>query len=84
MHPSPIITFLHLFPSTRVQVYDDELVYSVSNFHAAAWFEAKAQRIILENKLPLTAQLEEWGSRGYVFGRFIVVKSVPEESMIAR
>lgn len=79
----PLLTFLALFPSTRVQVYEDELIYKVSNFQAACWFEAKAQRIILENRLPLTAELGEWGTRGFVFERTIVVKPVLEEYLIA-
>ena len=83
MHPtttiSPLEAFQKEFPSTRVAVYDDELVYKVSNGHAAVWFEAKAQRIILENNLPLTAHLEEWGKRGFIFERTIVVKIVPEQ-----
>ena len=45
---------------------------------------AKAQRIIIENKLPLTAELEEWGDRKCVFERTIRVRPVPEESLIAR
>jgi len=79
-----LLTFLALFPSTRVRVYEDELIYRVSNFHAACFFEAKAQRIIIENKLPLTAELEEWGDRKCVFERTMRVRPVPEESSITR
>jgi hypothetical protein len=78
----PFLTFLALFPSSRVMVYEDELIYGVSNFQAACWFEAKARRIIMDNALPLVAEMEEWGTRGFVFERTIRVTMAPEEYAI--
>lgn len=78
-----LLTFLALFPSTLVQAYEDELIYRVSDPRAARELEDLAQTIILDNGLPLTAQLEEWGAGGFVFERTIRVKPVPEEHLIA-
>lgn len=81
---SPLELFREIFPATRLFVYPDELNYRFRSVDFGKICEKHAQRTILDNHLPLTATLEVWRKRGVIFEVCLVVKEVPEESIIAR
>lgn len=74
--------FRHLFPLIRVSVYEDEMIYRFGNQTTAKYFEGLALQIILDNALPLTAELSTWASGGYVREISMVVKYAPEMELI--
>lgn len=81
---SPLEAFQKAFPGTRIIVLEDELRYRFRVMGAAKTAEKLAQQIILKEGLRITAALEIWEIGGYVREIALVVKPVPEESIIAR
>lgn len=79
---SPLEQFQKLFPVTRLEVFEDELHYRFRSQTTGKYFDDYAQRIIIENKLPIVAELEIWSTRGYVHEISLVVKMAPEEYLI--
>lgn len=80
---SPLEQFQRLFPVTRLEAFEGELHYRFKNPITGRYFEDYAQRIIIENKLPVVADLEVWSSGGYVHEISLVVKMAPEEYLVA-
>lgn len=70
--------FRQLFPLVKVVVFEDEMIYHFKNRTTAKFFEGKALEIILDNGLPLVAQLEIWEVEGYVMDIKMRVAYAPE------
>lgn len=81
---SSLEAFQKAFPGTRIIVLEDELRYRFRIMGAAKTAEKLAQEIILKEGLRITAALEIWEIGGFVREIALVVKPVPEESIIAR
>lgn len=82
MKNKPLEEFLRLFPLTRVNVYDEDLIYRFRNPTTGKYFESLAHRMILDNGLALTAELQTWSSRGCVREISMVVKMAPDIEMV--
>ena len=76
---SPFEQFQQLFPDHRLIAYPDELKYRLRSEIVGRAYEDTARGIILEQGLPLTANLEIWRVGGIVREVCLVVKMVPEE-----
>lgn len=74
--------FRLLFPVTRIKVFEEDMVYYFRNQTTAKYFEAMALKIILDNGLPLVAELSIWEKKGYVFEISMRVAYAPEMELI--
>lgn len=79
---SPLQTFQEAFPSIKLIASEDELRYTFKSETCFNLYWKMAQRLILKQGLPLTAEKEIWEKRGFVFELALVVKLVPEEHLI--
>jgi len=80
---SPIEAFRLTFPDHRLKASEDELRYLFNSRDCANAYELAAMKIILERRLPLTAHVEEWSSKGKVTEIAMVVRPAPEEYTFA-
>lgn len=78
MAMDPLDYFREIFPSHRLAPRKGELRYLFNGCDCARIYEVVAARIIKKNKLPLTADLEIWESKGVVREVAMVVKMVPD------
>lgn len=76
--------FQLIFPSHRLFVDEDELKYRFKTEQIGRIYERIAQKVILKNGLRATADLEVWSVGDLVREVCLVVKEVPEESVIER
>lgn len=76
--------FQQIFPSHRLFSDDGELRYRFPTEQIGRIYERIAQKVIIKNGLRAVAGLEVWESAGQVREVAMVVKEVPEESLVAR
>jgi len=81
---SPLEVFQRHFPSINLIATDEELRYRFKSKLGQQVYDKIAQRIILREGLRITADWEVWQSGAVVHEIALVVKPVPEESLIAR
>jgi len=80
---SSLYAFRLTFPDHRLKASEDELRYIFNSRDCANAYELAALKIIVEKRLPLTAHVEEWSSKGKVTEIAMVVRPVPEEYTFA-
>lgn len=76
--------FQQIFPSHRLFADNGELRYRFPTEQIGRIYERMAQKVIIKNGLRATAYLEVWRVGDLVREVCMVVKEVPEESLIAR
>lgn len=76
--------FQQIFPSHRLFSDDGELRYRFASEQIGRIYERIAQKVIINNGLRATAELEVSESGGQVKEVAMVVKEAPEESLVAR
>ena len=79
---SSLYAFRLTFPDHRLKAAPDELRYLFNSRDCANAYELAALKIILERRLPLTAHVEEWSSKGRVTEIAMVVRPVLDEYLI--
>lgn len=80
---SPFIPILKAFPGQRLKgSYPDELKYVFATPELGAFYEGKANRMILKEGLPLVTELKIWHVGGKLREVALYIKPVPEEHMI--
>lgn len=75
---NPLDIFREIFPTHRLAPRKGELRYLFNGCDCARIYERVAARIIKKNRLPLTADVEIWESKGLVREIAMVVKPVPD------
>lgn len=79
---SPLQAFQEAFPSIKLIASEDELHYTFKSETCFNLYWKMAQKLILKEGLPLTAEKEIWEKKGFVFELALVVRMVPEEYAI--
>lgn len=75
--------FRKLFPLSNVYVEANQMRYTLPrDIRSGRRWESEAQALIINNHLPLCADLAVWQRKGCILGVQLIIEAVPAEELV--